>query len=135
MSCNNGKHPGREILEDLAKRILDAVYGKHLYLNPEMKLTDLVNEVGSNRTYVSSVFPRIFGTNFREFINSVRLEYAESFIKGLNERKSDDKCLNMEDIAIISGFGDKRTLYNAMKRNKVDISSLLKEEKNRGKVK
>ncbi|MDR2921205.1 MAG: hypothetical protein LBV72_17815 [Tannerella sp.] len=48
------------------------------YLNPELKITDLIVVLNTNRTYLSAFINQEYGMNFRRFINYWRLkEYEE----------------------------------------------------------
>jgi len=69
--------------------------GKHL--TPGVTLGDLTIFATSNRTYVSAHINKRYGCNFREWINSLRMEYAK---KQLREYPD----MTIEKIARNAGF-------------------------------
>lgn len=51
------------------------------YLNPRLKIIDLINPLCTNRTYLSSFININYGVNFNRFINRYRLKEMEQIIK------------------------------------------------------
>ncbi|MEG1842519.1 MAG: AraC family transcriptional regulator [Alistipes sp.] len=54
------------------------VFERHIhthkpYLNPSLRITDLAQELGTNRTYLSVFINTEYGTNFSRYINRLRL--------------------------------------------------------------
>jgi hypothetical protein len=64
-----------EIKENELKNRLENFFNdKQPYLQPELKLTDVCSEIGSNRTYVSNLINEKYGMNFSQFVNQYRLK-------------------------------------------------------------
>lgn len=89
---------------------------KKPYLDPQLKITDLMRDLLTNRTYLSSFINTTYSMNFSQFINQCRYnEYIEL-------RKSNtDNDLTEEDLILASGFRSydsfKRTQQNHSKKN------------------
>lgn len=67
------------------------------YRKQGVTLDDLTREVGSNRSYVSAYINTTFNCNFREWINTLRIEYSKTLLA-----KQPDMTIEM--VAKESGF-------------------------------
>ena len=52
-----------------------------LYLNPRLKLSDVARLVGTNRTYISRFFNQENGQTFYDYVNNLRIKYAENLLR------------------------------------------------------
>ncbi len=77
-----------------------------IFRNPDLKIWDVSNMLGTNRTYVSKVINREYGRNFCNHVNHYRVEYAKKIIDKNSQ-------LTNEEIAELSGFGSANSLYRA----------------------
>ena len=77
-----------------------------IFRNSDLKIWDLCNMLGTNRTYVSRVINRKYGRNFCNHVNYYRVEYAKKLI-------SENRNFTNEEVAESSGFGSVNTLYRA----------------------
>lgn len=50
---------------------------RQLYLQPNVKLSDLAREIGTCRTYLSTYLNQTLGTDFSTYINQQRIEHAK----------------------------------------------------------
>ena len=82
---------------------------KQIYLNENLTIWDLVQEIGSNRTYISRVINNDIGVNFSQFVNSYRLAHARRLI-------AEQPGLSKEEVAVQSGFGSSKSMRRAEKR-------------------
>ena len=73
------------------------------FLDPQLTRNKLAASLGTNSTYLSRYFAQK-GTNFNEYINGLRLDYACRLIKESNE-----KNIVLNKIALGSGFANYRT--------------------------
>ncbi len=73
------------------------------YLNSELKIDDLIAELGTNRTHLSNAINQYAGKNFNRFVNEYRIEFAREYI---NQNKPD---FTKDELAEISGFGSVRS--------------------------
>jgi AraC-like DNA-binding protein len=76
-----------------------------IYLNSSLNINDLVQKVGTNRTYISTIINQQYNQNFCSFVNSFRLEELERIF-------AETPSLSNEILAEQSGFGS----FNSMKR-------------------
>lgn len=82
---------------------------KQIYLNENLTICDLVEEIGTNRTYISRVINNDIGVNFSQFVNCYRLTHARRLAAEQPE-------LSKEDIAVQSGFSSANSMRRAEKR-------------------
>lgn len=72
-----------------------------LYLNPQLKLSDVARQVGTNRTYLSRFFNQEKKMTFYDYVNNLRVEHAETLLR--------DTDLTLTAIAEQSGFNSIST--------------------------
>jgi len=58
-------------------KIIELFTEKKIYLNNQLNILEVVNVVGTNRTYISTVINQQYGQNFCSFVNSYRIEELE----------------------------------------------------------
>jgi len=78
---------------------------KKIYLNSSLNIVDVVQKVGTNRTYISAIINQQYSQNFCSFVNSFRLEELERIFI---ENPAQSNLILAEK----SGFGS----FNSMKR-------------------
>lgn len=72
------------------------------FLNPSLKITDLVEALGVNRTYISAFVNSEYGVNFSAYINQRRLqEYQQLLADPANEGRSK---LELSEMAGFSSY-------------------------------
>lgn len=103
--ASDGSIPRQDILYSSILKVMEE---KHLFLKPDLKITELVSEVGSNRTYVSNCINRNSGCSFSEFVHRYRISYAISLME---KGKS-----SMSEIAVLSGYLDGNAFYKAFSK-------------------
>ena len=83
------------------------ITNKKPYLNPELRITDMILPLGTNRTYLSKFINNTYGMSFSSYINNCRIKELERF-------QSDPKMSihTHEDLVIMAGF----TSYRGYKR-------------------
>ena len=72
-----------------------------LYLNPQLKLSDVARQVGTNRTYLSRFFNQEKQMTFFDYVNNLRVEHAEGLLRNTD--------LRLNVIAEQSGFNSMST--------------------------
>lgn len=90
---------------------------KKPYLNADLKITDLVNMLHVNRTYISSFINREYGVNFSVFINNYRLLEYKVLIEMPEYRK-----MTKSELAEMAGFNS----YRSFQRTKKEVSKSKK---------
>jgi len=89
-------------LDDVYDRVLAVLKDKQLYLDPDLDMTKLVQEVCVSRTYISNALQRAGG--FYKLVNRLRLQYVNQYMQ-------DHPEASVEDASIAAGFGSSRTYY------------------------
>lgn len=95
---------------DIGIRIEHLMLIQKAYLNPQIKLSDVAKQIGSNRTYVSNWFNRNRQSSFFDYVNDLRVEFACTLLE-----TSD---MSLGDISHESGFNSKATFYRLFKKLK-----------------
>ncbi|MEO0584379.1 MAG: AraC family transcriptional regulator [Bacteroidota bacterium] len=95
---------------ELHERVKSAMEGKQIYLQSQLSLAQLAQEVESTENQLSQLFNQHLETNFYKFVNGYRLKAFES-------RLLDAQYKNLTIIAIAEscGFRSKASFYNAFK--------------------
>lgn len=97
-----------ETLDKLEAQVRDHVCGKRMFLDPKLNKTELSQAIGTNRTYLTTVFTERLGS-FYNFINTQRLEYSREYIKS-------HPNASKQEIALNSGFGSVKSYNRAKER-------------------
>lgn len=108
---------------ELTQRIQDALEQEKIYLQKELKLTDMAQFLNTNRTYLSQEINRSFGLSFCQLINNYRFEEARKLLH-LPEHNQTP----MEVIAELSGFGSLSSMTR-MFRKEGDLPSNYRKNK------
>lgn len=87
---------------DLFERIRHIIIDEQLYLNPQLKLSDIATLIGTNRSYVSAFFSAE-QTTFYDYINRIRINHAKRLLA--------DRSLRIDDIATDSGYSSRRSFH------------------------
>lgn len=74
------------------------------FLKPELSLIDVSEAIGTNRTYLTKVIHSYFNCSFSDYINLLRIEYAEKILQ-------DTPSMTMQEVAINSGFTTLSSFY------------------------
>lgn len=95
---------------DKRKKFEKYIYEHRPYLNPDLRITDLMKAFHTNRTYISRFINREYGMNFSRYINMLRLREMEAL-------RNDPGCSRLleEERACLAGFSNFRS-YQRVKR-------------------
>jgi AraC-like DNA-binding protein len=101
-----------DIPEIWKNRVKEAIEHKKMYQDPELTLSDLANELGTNASFLSKVINRSFGLNFNDFINQYR-------VAAVKEKLTDpaNAHLTIMSLAYDAGFNSKATFNRAFKKH------------------
>ena len=91
----------------LLDKILVLFHEKKIYLNSSLTIQDVAQEVGTNRTYISTIINQQFNQNFCNFVNSYRVDELENVIFRYPE-------FNSILLAETCGFGSVDSLKRAV---------------------
>lgn len=92
------------------KRTQEYMESHKPYLNPALSLEDLAKDIGTNKVYLSRTINVVSGSNFCQFVNYYRVQYAKELMRENKERK-------MIEVAMASGFNSVVTFNMAFKIN------------------
>jgi AraC-like DNA-binding protein len=94
--------------KEIHDKLLVEFQKKKLYLNSELNIMEVVQLVGSNRTYISSIINQQYNQNFCAFVNSYRIIELEQFM--INNSNN----TVYEVLAEKSGFGSVKSMQRAV---------------------
>ena len=92
----------------LMQRINDVMEKEKLYLDSDLKLSDLATALGTNRNAISSCINSQYGSSFSQFVNSYRINYAKELIR----RRHDIK---ISEVWFASGFATESSFFRSFK--------------------
>ena len=98
------------VLSELGAKIERLFNEKKIFLNPQLKVSDVAHECNTNRTYVSAYFNREAGTTFYEYVNTLRINYACELLNESNE--------SIKIIAERSGFNSPQSFIRTFTKIK-----------------
>ena len=90
----------------------DLIYAVMTYLlshfQEELTLGSVAEALGINKFALSKVFSGVFHTNFNQYLNEIRLNYASSLLENTDRR--------ITDIYLEAGFESQRTFNRAFQQ-------------------
>lgn len=107
----------------IRKHITDLFENEKIYLNPNLKVSDIAAAIGTNRTYISAYFNKETQCTFYDYVNRYRIEYACKLLEN-----SDEKILQ---IAELSGFNSSQAFIRVFIKIKGISPNKYRKEKNR----
>lgn len=95
-------------MSEVGKQISTLFDKEQIFLNPNLKVSDIATATGSNRTYVSAFFNREAECTFYDYVNKYRIEYACNLLLHSNE--------NITMIAEKSGFNSSQSFIRVFSK-------------------
>lgn len=92
----------------LMENICQLMNERQLFLNSNLKVSDLAAELNTNSRYVSDCIKQGKNATFKQFVNRYRVEYAKQLM-----RQHPDMKLSV--VALKSGFSTEMTFYRTFK--------------------
>lgn len=89
-------------------RICELLEREELYLDSNLRITDVANMLGSNRHYVSVCINAQRNCSFTQFINNYRIDYAQRLLRDNPEKK-------VSTVFAEVGFSNDTTFFRAFK--------------------
>lgn len=115
--------PEPEVREDAVEPVMDDARMQQLmqrieremiigerFRVPGLKISDVAEAVGSNRSYVSGAINRLSGLSFSDYVNRFRVRYAQELIR------NQGKALPLSEVSERSGYADRTSFYRAFKK-------------------
>ena len=100
-----------QIINEIIGKLEDMVSNRKVYLNPHITITELAEDIGTNRTYLSKAIAKKYSTNFINYINELRIKEAVRLIHA-----GEHLNLNMDGIAEKAGFNNRVSFSKAFSR-------------------
>lgn len=94
---------------DLASKLVTMLNEQQLYLQSDLKITDLAQKLATNRNYVYIAIKNQLNTNFADLINKMRIEHA---LKLMDENPTTP----LTEIALQSGYVSESSFYRNFKK-------------------
>jgi len=98
-------------LENKYSALLKLIETKKLFLNKNLSLQDLAEEVQIRNKDLSQIINQGYGQNFYHFINHFRIQYFKYLVQA-----GEDQKMSLEGLAKEVGFNSKSTFYAAFKK-------------------
>lgn len=95
--------------EDLRIRFEDLIVTEQLFLKQGIRISDIATMLDTNRTYVSRLVNNTYNMSFSDYINTLRIDYAEQYL--LHHRDA-----RQSDIAEACGFPNASAFNNIFKK-------------------
>ena len=96
----------------IRQRLVSLLEEDKLYLSPNLSLEGLGEKLGVSPRLVSYLINTDFDTNFSDYINSYRIEFAKRLLVNY-----DSKELNVSEVVYKAGFNSTSSFYEAFKKN------------------
>ncbi len=102
-----------EAAKEILKKLTHELENKKCYLEPELNINTLAQQIGTNREYLSQIIHKTFEKNFNEFINYYRIQESIEILKKIISGELAN--WTMEIVAENSGFKTTSTFYPVFK--------------------
>lgn len=93
----------------LRERFEDLIVSEQLFLRQGLKISDIASMLETNRTYVSRLVNNTYNMSFSDYINTLRIDYAEQYL--LHHRDA-----RLLDLAVACGFPNASAFNNVFKK-------------------
>ena len=94
--------------EEMVRRVSELFEQKKLYLNSDLKVSDVAAELSTNTRYVSECIKMVKGYSFPQFINSYRVDHAKQMLRDNPTTKTATVCSE-------SGFANEASFFRTFK--------------------
>lgn len=92
----------------LIERIRELIENEKLFLNSELKITDIADALGIHRNIVSDAINSQTGSSFNQYISNYRVEHAKSLLR-------QDPNKKLSSISAESGFANEQSFFRTFK--------------------
>ena len=94
--------------DELMARIVQLMETQQVYLNQDLKVSDVADALGVHRNTISACINAQKGCSFNQFVNEYRVEYAKKLLREADEIKISYICHE-------AGFATESTFFRAFK--------------------
>jgi len=107
----SSKRMGDATETQLIEKFEDEIIKPKVFLDTNLNLNLVAEKLNSNRSYVSAIINNVYGMNYNDYINKLRIEEAcQKIINNTNPNFTIDHLYSEV------GFTGKSTFYNAFKK-------------------
>ena len=115
-SCDTAKEAEQEEsaknadnIEVLRTRLEQLMKEERIYLQPDLKVSDVARRLGTNREYVYQAINVRMGVSFSDYINRMRVEFAKGLLK-------ENPDMPTVELFMRSGFNSQASFYRNFKQ-------------------
>jgi len=101
----------QDTLKEIALKLKQLMQKEQLYKEGELKLETISDKLCVSKHHVSQVINQVYGVNFFEYINLLRIEEAKQLLSA-----NDKKSMNIIEVAYSVGYNTKNTFNTAFRR-------------------
>lgn len=106
----------KNILRDFSIKLEEHMMKDQPFLNPDLNINILAGELEVSEKTISQTINHVIGTNFSDYINSYRIEFAR-----LKLEKDINNTLSMKEIMFDVGFSS-RSVFNTAFKKKIGLT-------------
>lgn len=92
----------------MMERIEELMISEKLFLDSELKVSDIANRIGTHRNYIADCLKTNEGCSFNQYVNRYRIEHAKRLLHYHPEKK-------IATISLESGFANETSFYRTFK--------------------
>ena len=96
------------VYTQLMQRITELMEEKQLFKVPDLKVSDIANELRTNARYVSDCIKISTSYSFTQYVNSYRIQHAKQIMRDFPDQK-------ISTVFMDSGFTNETTFFRAFK--------------------
>ena len=104
-----GTHSETAIDTELMQHISQLMEAERLYLNPDLRLSDLADRIGIHRNYISKCINKQKGCSFSYFVATYRIEHAKQLMLS-------NRDITMQTVSLESGFANEKSFYRTFRQ-------------------
>lgn len=93
---------------ELMQRICQLMEEQQLFINPNLKITDLVTALGTNRSVISACINSQCNCSFPQFVNTYRVAHAKDLLCSQPDMK-------VAEVWVKAGFSSEASFYRIFK--------------------
>ena len=105
-------------IDSTTKKLLDDLQHlfevEKIYRNPKLNKNEVVEKLGTNRTYLSHLFNQELQTSFRSYVNTYRISEAIAILKE-QDKGGEYAHYTIQAIAEAAGFNSLASFYSTFK--------------------
>ena len=96
------------IRKDLMEQMSSLIEDQQLFRRKNLRITDVADELATNKTYVSALLNNLSGEKCTSMITRLRVEYAQKLMR-------EHPNMLLDDVADEAGFSSRTTFFRSFK--------------------